>query len=175
MIQKVQVALVVRGYDPGPVDGKLGQKTKVALGRFQAANGLPISGTMDLETLRRLGGEVVMPSIQGQPDVSAQAAIVDDDVTEPNWLRQPNGDVFSRYYPDRAQRMEVSGRVTMRCRVTESGELTQCQIASETPAGYGFGDAALRLVPYFRLNPLDLDGRAVAGRMITVPVAFQGP
>jgi His-Xaa-Ser repeat protein HxsA len=62
MVTKVQVALVIRGYDPGPVDGKFGAKTKVALGRFQAANNLPISAAMDLETLRLLGVDIGMPS-----------------------------------------------------------------------------------------------------------------
>jgi His-Xaa-Ser repeat protein HxsA len=54
-IQKTQIALLMKGYDPGPADGQLGPKTKTALKQFQEANSLPGTGFMDVDTLRRLG------------------------------------------------------------------------------------------------------------------------
>ena len=53
-IQKVQIALITRGYDPGPVDGVYSEKMKQALGQFQSANGLKVTNLMDLKTLRQL-------------------------------------------------------------------------------------------------------------------------
>ena len=34
-------------------------------------------------------------------------------ITNPDWARKPSGEDIARYYPDRAQRMEVEGRVTL--------------------------------------------------------------
>lgn len=51
---RVQLALVLEGFDPGPIDGDMGLQTTNALKRFQAANGIPADGLVDLETLRAL-------------------------------------------------------------------------------------------------------------------------
>lgn len=50
-----QRQLLRLGYEPGPVDGSLGPKTRSALKAFQGANGLPASGDLTSETLKRLG------------------------------------------------------------------------------------------------------------------------
>lgn len=54
-ITKVQLALVLRGYDVGPVNGKFEDATKAALKKFQGDNKLSASGLMDLQSLRLLG------------------------------------------------------------------------------------------------------------------------
>jgi len=82
---------------------------------------------------------------------------------------------MARYYPDRAQRMEVNGRATISCTVTAKGALQGCTVVSENPADYGFGEAALRLSRLFRMKPKTLDGSPVDGGAITVPIVFQVP
>lgn len=55
-IQRVQIALIMKGYDPGPVNGELSSpKTQAALRAFQSANSLSASGFLDTDTLVRLG------------------------------------------------------------------------------------------------------------------------
>ncbi len=54
-IRRLQVALLVQGYDPGPVNGILSQETQSAIKRFQAATGLKSTGYMDRDTLSALG------------------------------------------------------------------------------------------------------------------------
>lgn len=54
-VRKMQIALIMKGYDPGPADGQLGGKTTAALKKFQADNDIPATGYMDVDTLRRLG------------------------------------------------------------------------------------------------------------------------
>jgi hypothetical protein len=49
-----QLYLTFRGFDPGPVDGVAGSRTRDALNRFQQANGLPVTGLADPATLARL-------------------------------------------------------------------------------------------------------------------------
>ncbi|MBC7975941.1 MAG: peptidoglycan-binding protein [Myxococcales bacterium] len=53
-LKSAQLALKRLGYDPGPVDDVYGQRTRSALTRFQRAKHLPVSGTLDDETLRLL-------------------------------------------------------------------------------------------------------------------------
>jgi phage tail tape-measure protein len=54
-VARVQQALNDRGFNAGPVDGRLGQSTVDALRRFQAAAGLPVTGDADNNTMVALG------------------------------------------------------------------------------------------------------------------------
>ena len=54
VVRKLQQALDTRGYNPGPIDGRIGQQTMAAVSRFQRDNGLS-SGGLTMETIRRLG------------------------------------------------------------------------------------------------------------------------
>ena len=47
---EVQRALLRAGYDPGPIDGKLGKKTKAAIKSFQRKNGLNADGVIGEKT-----------------------------------------------------------------------------------------------------------------------------
>lgn len=55
VVKKAQQQLTKIGYDPGPVDGKMGQKTEEAIKNFQRDNALTITGTLNEETLGKLG------------------------------------------------------------------------------------------------------------------------
>lgn len=55
VVQDVQLALIRRGYDVGPVDGIAGYRTRSALADFQSRRGLHPSGTINEPTLRALG------------------------------------------------------------------------------------------------------------------------
>jgi peptidoglycan hydrolase-like protein with peptidoglycan-binding domain len=50
-----QEALKTKGFDPGPVDGKLGPRTAQALKDFQKQEGLQPTGQLDDETRTKLG------------------------------------------------------------------------------------------------------------------------
>ncbi len=49
-VKQVQKALANAGYDPGPADGKMGQKTKSAIKSFQRKNGLKADGIVGEKT-----------------------------------------------------------------------------------------------------------------------------
>ncbi len=53
-LKRIQAALKRAGYDPGPLDGKMGQKTKTALLAFQKDNGLKPDGVVGEQTLAKL-------------------------------------------------------------------------------------------------------------------------
>ena len=53
-ISQLQQALNDKGLNAGPVDGRMGPKTKTALKQFQQQNGLTASGRADTQTLAAL-------------------------------------------------------------------------------------------------------------------------
>ena len=54
-VRTAQVYLMYRGFDPGPIDGEIGNRTRGALKQFQGHAGLPSTGEIDDATLTHLG------------------------------------------------------------------------------------------------------------------------
>ena len=81
-VSAMQQALKDKGYDPGPVDGHMGPRTKAALMDYQRKEGLSPTGRWDNETAAKLGvqtsatvpsdKETVSPS--ASPSAGAPAA-----------------------------------------------------------------------------------------------------
>lgn len=94
------------------------------------------------------------------------------EITQPRWIETPNGADFARHYPRRALERERDGRVVLDCVVAATGRLG-CAVASETPAGWGFGEAALRISESFRMSPMLENGQPTEGGRVRVPIAFQ--
>ncbi len=82
-------------------------------------------------------------------------------ITDPHWLRRPRD--LQRYYPRTAMTRGMEGDVVLDCLVAVSGTLN-CAVISETPANWGFGEAARRIAAEHRMEPARRDGAAVEGR-----------
>jgi len=48
--KQIQIALRNAGFSPGPIDGKIGRKTKNAVRGFQGENGLKVDGKVGKQT-----------------------------------------------------------------------------------------------------------------------------
>ena len=91
-----------------------------------------------------------------------------------NWLQRPSERDIMAVWPREAWAKGVGGRVTLKCRVSLRGTLTDCTVAAEEPEGSGFGEAALALVPQFLLKPGLRDGKPVESD-IGIPIRFATP
>lgn len=73
-IKKIQQALTDAGLDPGPIDGKMGSKTKSAVMDFQKSKGLAADGVIGVKTWEELSkyfpGDVITAAPQTEPMVS---------------------------------------------------------------------------------------------------------
>lgn len=79
--------------------------------------------------------------------------------------------------PPAARRQRQSGRSSVSCIIRMDTRLEACRVVGETPAGLGFGEAALTIVPrYFRFRPpTTASGRVVENYRVTVFVQFGRP
>lgn len=55
LVKAVQEALLEKGYDPGPIDGIFGPRTRNALYVYQKQNGLSGDGHLTEQTVQHLG------------------------------------------------------------------------------------------------------------------------
>lgn len=110
---------------------------------------------------------------QQGPPVVTQSPPRPPVITRPDWARLPDARDLERFYPPRAREQEVEGRSTIRCSVTAQGTLVDCSVVSESPDGYGFGEAAVRMSSRFRMRPRTIDGQPVEGGTVTVPIRWQ--
>jgi len=117
------------------------------------------------------GGSMVAGNIAGNRIEMHPVVMIDN----PVWAAAASFDDLARAYPAKAG--GADGYVAAHCQVDRSGRnagaLHGCQIIKEAPTGKGFDQAALSLMPKFRLLPSAL-ARAPSGPplWVDVPVRF---
>jgi TonB family protein len=103
------------------------------------------------------------PSKEPPPDATVDVPM--DDTT--------NG-AFASVWPRAAYGARIPGRVTLSCEIDRHGLAERCDVYSETPAGKGFGDAALQLRPTFKLTPAH-DANGPVDSWMRIAIAFTPP
>lgn len=112
------------------------------------------------------------PAPQPAPQPQQTGASEPVTVTDPVWVSRPRNP--ERFYPREAFMQGLAGQVVLECDVDVEGRLT-CVVASETPAGRGFGEAALRIANAHVMRPATRDGAPAPARYrMVVPFSPSG-
>jgi peptidoglycan hydrolase-like protein with peptidoglycan-binding domain len=91
LIKAIQRELSTRGYDVGPADGKLNDKTRAAISAYERREGLPVTGTASDDLLRHiLLGDSVSPAAAATGSVAPGG---DATATAKGKLDTPNSSV----------------------------------------------------------------------------------
>ena len=92
----------------------------------------------------------------------------------PDWMRKPTSQDLAGVYPTAAAKRGVDGSASISCQLSVEGFLQKCVVASESPPGLGFGQAALQLAPQFRMTPKIRAGKPVVTDDVVIPIAWKG-
>lgn len=88
------------------------------------------------------------------------------------WLKKPTQAQLWAAFPPNALKSAQAGSAVLECQVTAEGAVVDCTVVSETPAGLGFGVAAVGLTSEFQMRPAMKDGRPV-GSTVRFPINFE--
>src|SRR5262245_47867459 len=102
------------------------------------------------------------------------AAAQTEQAQNPRWLQQPNAADFVQNYPSHAAMQGVEGQATVEFSVRLDTTLN-CAVSNESPASWGFGDAALAVARTFRMEPARINGQPTEGGRIRQTIRFVLP
>lgn len=96
-------------------------------------------------------------------------------VVHPDWVRKPSAEEVKEAFPPLAQMLGIPGSALLSCSITAKGRTRSCEVINESPAGLGFGAAALAMSSTFEVSPLTVSGLPVDGGKARLPIRFALP
>jgi hypothetical protein len=94
-------------------------------------------------------------------------------ITAPKWTRSLTSEGMALVYPEAAAKAGVkTGLGVIACVVNVQGELTECEVRREDPAGLDFGAAAIEASKAMAMNPWSKEGEPLDGLSIVLPIRF---
>lgn len=89
----------------------------------------------------------------------------------PSWLKRPSAQDLMGVWPTAAMKSGRGGKALISCTVTVQGALRDCKVVEETPAGSGFGGAAVTLSAQLLMKPGLRNGQPVEGN-VRIPIVW---
>jgi hypothetical protein len=96
-------------------------------------------------------------------------------IGKPQWAAVPSADETSAAFSG-VTKAGVGGtvRVMLGCAVEPGGGVSDCRVTREEPAGQGVGEAALSLVPHFKMSTWTIEGLPTVGGSVNIPIRYEG-
>lgn len=91
-----------------------------------------------------------------------------------NWKTPLSADSVMWAYPPQAVATRQGGKAVIQCTIDTLGKATECFVVSETPTGFGFGEAAVSLRPLMEFTPELRCGKPTSST-VTIPITFSPP
>lgn len=104
----------------------------------------------------------------------ASSVLAADTVVHATWLTRPRAEDLLGVWPSEALKRGLGGRAVLSCTVTTTGALVECQVASESPPGAGFGQAAIALTPQLLMSPATRNGVPFTEAGVKISINFTG-
>ena len=117
------------------------------------------------------GGEPPSSSKEAAAPAKVDPAVI---IREPTWTRRPTPEEIAALRPAAAADLELSAVAGLWCIAQGDGAVADCQVEWQDPRGMGFGEAALKAAPLFRMATADRHG-LVDGRPVQVQVTWPRP
>lgn len=92
-------------------------------------------------------------------------------IREPVWTSRPSAQEIAALRPKAASGFKLSAVAGLWCVAQADGSVSQCQVDWQDPRGMGFGEAALKAAPLFRMETSDRHG-LVEGRPVQVQLTW---
>jgi TonB family protein len=118
-------------------------------------------------TGRSIAGRNLIVPVRFEPAMLHNPGTI---IGHPDWLRRPTNDEMLHFVPANAG--NAAGSTSIDCVVSTRGLLEKCSVKAESPAGHGFGAAALAMSSVFLMRPMTLDGLPVGGASVEIPIYF---
>jgi TonB family protein len=90
----------------------------------------------------------------------------------PSWRSRPSGDDIALALSKAGVPRNLSGKTSLLCEIADNGRMKACAVTEETPAGAGFGRAAMYLASRFQMSPKTNLGCPSAGTTVDIPIRF---
>lgn len=93
----------------------------------------------------------------------------------PEWIERLSEAQMLPYFPRSAIQLHMNGTAWLACQVDAHNRARRCRILRETPAGYSFGPAAMRMSRLFRIRPPTRDGLPQYDAWVRIQIDFEVP
>lgn len=100
------------------------------------------------------------------------AAGANPSILSTTWTQRPPSWQMRAGAPMIARILQLSGSATLKCSVSRVGLLEDCAVLGESPAGVGFGPAALSLSSLYRMQPPEWDWSKSPKPTVVVTLRF---
>jgi protein TonB len=88
-------------------------------------------------------------------------------------IQAPSPADLAENYPRKAKEAHVTGRAVILCSADQRGDTRACALVDETPKGYGFGDAAMRMGSMFKVAPQPPNQCQYAPMVVIIPIEWK--
>jgi TonB family protein len=95
--------------------------------------------------------------------------VLDAPAETPRFIERPSASDLGAAYPHAAASVGMGGKALLHCQINRGGRLDACRVERESPAGAGFGGAALSMARFFRVDP---ESEASLHGDVELPIGF---